>query len=240
VLDHGSPKLREALKRSIIPASLASVITKLAPEEQDRIVEQCIERGDPQLARDVVAEVERSAKRQKEVAADRAPMDRPRFAVVLAEPWGPVSGDLEHHQPVLSLDTIKALGRNLVKHLQPSAVLFLRAPAPRVAQALDLVNDLGFEYIAQMVCSKAGAGSDDFVRYDHELLLIGARGDKLLPNPADRPSSVTRDKDYLIIERMYPELPKLALFVQMERTGWTAWDNGAPKPIRPSEDVNLD
>ena len=42
VLKHGSPKLREASKRGVIPASVASLITKLPHEDQDRIADQCL------------------------------------------------------------------------------------------------------------------------------------------------------------------------------------------------------
>ena len=58
------------------------------------------------------------------------------------------------------------------------------------------------------------------------------------PQPARRPPSVihapTRehsrkpDEAYELIERMYPELPKIELFARGRREGWTAWGNEAP------------
>ena len=33
---------------------------------------------------------------------------------------------------------------------------------------------------------------------------------------------------YEIIERMYPELPKIELFARRARPGWAAWGNEAP------------
>ena len=37
------------------------------------------------------------------------------------------------------------------------------------------------------------------------------------------------DEAYALIERMYPELPKIKLFARGEvRPGWTVWGNEAP------------
>jgi len=55
------------------------------------------------------------------------------------------------------------------------------------------------------------------------------------PAPANRPSSVITaprcehsrkpDEAYALIERMYPELPKIELFARQTRPGWAAWGN---------------
>jgi N6-adenosine-specific RNA methylase IME4 len=36
------------------------------------------------------------------------------------------------------------------------------------------------------------------------------------------------DEAYELIERMYPELPKIELFARNRRSGWDAWGNQAP------------
>jgi N6-adenosine-specific RNA methylase IME4 len=38
------------------------------------------------------------------------------------------------------------------------------------------------------------------------------------------------DELYAIIERAYPELPKIELFARHARPGWTAWGDEAPTP----------
>jgi len=58
-----------------------------------------------------------------------------------------------------------------------------------------------------------------FVRNQHELLLVATRGDMPSPSPANRPPSVISaprrehsrkpDEAYELIERMYPQLPKI-------------------------------
>jgi N6-adenosine-specific RNA methylase IME4 len=37
------------------------------------------------------------------------------------------------------------------------------------------------------------------------------------------------DETYELIERMYPELPKIELFARAGREGWDAWGNQAPQ-----------
>jgi N6-adenosine-specific RNA methylase IME4 len=72
------------------------------------------------------------------------------------------------------------------------------------------------------------------------LLLIGRRGEFPTPEPANRPGSVIEaprrehsrkpDEAYDLIERMYPELPKIELFARHARAGWAAWGNEVTAP----------
>jgi N6-adenosine-specific RNA methylase IME4 len=69
-------------------------------------------------------------------------------------------------------------------------------------------------------------------------LLIATRGEIPCPLPANRPPSVIEaprrehsrkpDEVYQLIERMYPELPKIELFARNAREGWARWGNQAP------------
>jgi N6-adenosine-specific RNA methylase IME4 len=61
-----------------------------------------------------------------------------------------------------------------------------------------------------------------------------------MPTPlrANRPPSVIQgprrehsrkpDEAYALIERMYPDLPKIELFARARRPGWDVWGNQAP------------
>jgi hypothetical protein len=74
-----------------------------------------------------------------------------------------------------------------------------------------------------------------WVRNQHELLLIAARGNMRSPSEGTRPSSVITaprrehsrkpDEAYALIETMYPGLPKIELFARQTRPGWSAWGN---------------
>jgi N6-adenosine-specific RNA methylase IME4 len=93
----------------------------------------------------------------------------------------------------------------------------------------------GFTYRTNIVWVKDAIGLGYWVRNQHELLLIGARGEMRAPAVGARRSSVIKsprrehsrkpDEAYALIEQMYPELPKIELFARHARPGWAAWGN---------------
>jgi N6-adenosine-specific RNA methylase IME4 len=115
------------------------------------------------------------------------------------------------------------------------AVLFLWSPMSKLAEALRVVEAWGFEHRSGMCWVKDQIGMGHYVRGQHELLLIARRGLPPHPAEADRPSSVVHaprgrhsekpQEFYALIERMYPELPKVELFARVRRDGWDAWGN---------------
>jgi len=116
--------------------------------------------------------------------------------------------------------------------------LFMWSTAPHLPEALQVMQSWDFEYVTHMVWVKDKIGLGYWVRNQHELLLIGRRGDMLTPAFENRPSSVFNaarrahsqkpDEAYEIIERAYPELPKIELFARGEaRLGWAVWGNQA-------------
>jgi N6-adenosine-specific RNA methylase IME4 len=137
----------------------------------------------------------------------------------------------ENPYPAMELAAIKALPISEIAH--DDAVLFLWAPSPKLEEALEVMRAWGFRYRTCLVWVKDRIGMGYYVRQQHELLLIGIRGQIGTPDPANRPSSVQeaprsrhRAKPspfYDLIERMYPELPKVELFSRQSRPGWTAW-----------------
>lgn len=237
IRQNGCSALVEASRRGIIPTSVGEAISKLSREEQERIAEQCLKSGDARPAHVAIAALGRHTKRGKRRASNTTAMDGPRFAVVLANLWRfeqgrvPGSPEIIDHYPIVPFDKIKRVRRKLAKQLAPDAVLFLPAPGPRIAETLGLIEDLGFEYIGQMVQTKAEPKFDSFIRYNHELLLIGTMGEDLLPNGAERPSSVTDSEVHEIIDKLYPDQPKLELFGHTDRPGWTLWDNEVGEAI---------
>ena len=103
---------------------------------------------------------------------------------------------------------------------------------------MKVIEAWGFTYRTNMVWVKDKIGMGYHVRNKHELLLIAKRGELAVPNVADRPDSVVeapRGKHsekpevfYEIIERMYPDYPRLELFLRGEaREGWHGWGNEA-------------
>ncbi len=76
-----------------------------------------------------------------------------------------------------------------------------------------------------------------YVRNQHELLLIGTRGNISLPLPENRPSSVIHaprtkhstkpEEVHILIEKMYPGRKYLELFARKRKEGWDTWGNEA-------------
>src|SRR5262249_21287698 len=103
--------------------------------------------------------------------------------------------------------------------------------------AFDVLAAWGFEYCTHLVWVKDRSGLGYWVRNQHELLLIARHGNPPTPRPGDRPCSVINarrrehsrkpDEAYEMIERMYPEWPKIELFARNQRQGWDAWGNQA-------------
>ena len=143
---------------------------------------------------------------------------------------------IENHYPTMTLDEICAL--KVQDLATPDAVLFIWTTSPKLEESFAAIRAWGFEYRTCAVWVKLSIGMGYFVRQQHELLLIAKRGEPPMPLPNARPSSITESargehsekpvEGYKLIERMYPDLPKIELFARNAREGWTAWGNQAP------------
>jgi len=93
---------------------------------------------------------------------------------------------IENHYPTMPLDEIKALKVPAAD----DAVLFLWVTSPKLPEGLEVLAAWGFQYVTCMVWVKDRIGMGYYARQQHELLLIGKRGNLPVPDPEDRPSSV--------------------------------------------------
>jgi len=116
-----------------------------------------------------------------------------------------------------------------------NAVLFLWATNPLLEDALEVMKAWGFEYKTNVVWIKDKFGTGFYVRGQHELLLIGTKGDAHPPNESNRFSSVVNaevkehsekpEEIYRLIEAMYPDKTYLELFARKQRPKWKSWGN---------------
>ena len=175
-----------------------------------------------------------------------AGLRRNHYAVLLADPpwrfqvYSEATGSsraASNHYAVM--DTADICNLPVAKHLAaPDAVLYLWTTAPFLEKAFTVIAAWGFKYSSGLVWTKDKLGTGYWARSQHEHLLIGRRGKFRAPAPAHRPSSVIQasrrehsrkpDEVYSIIERAYPDLPKIELFARHARPGWTAWGDEAP------------
>jgi N6-adenosine-specific RNA methylase IME4 len=168
------------------------------------------------------------------------PCDR-RFPIIYADPpWKFNAYDAESgldraaaaHYPTMELEQICSLP--VANIATPDAVLFLWSTAPHRKKAYEVQTAWGFEEVTEIVWDKGRPGLGYWVRNQHEILLIGARGNMRSPAEGARPPSIIYaprrehsrkpDEVYEIVERMYPELPKIELFARGEaRPRWAVW-----------------
>lgn len=137
----------------------------------------------------------------------------------------------ENHYPTMNLQEIKDL------HIPAgeNSILFLWATATLLPEALSVMDYWGFRYKTCAVWDKEVIGLGNYFRIQHEILLIGVKGKFPCPDPANRFSSVIRERRtkhskkpvraYELIESMYPDKTKIELFARNKRSGWISWGN---------------
>lgn len=160
------------------------------------------------------------------------------FTIIYADPpWRyefseTDSRAIEAHYP--SLDTDKICGLKIPT--DEDAVLFLWSPAPKINEALTVLQAWNFQYLTHLVWVKDKIGMGYWVRNQHELLLIGRKGTALVPREEVRYASVFNAPRlehsakppvvYEMIESMFPEQKYIELFHRGKpRPGWVAWGN---------------
>ncbi len=138
---------------------------------------------------------------------------------------------VENHYPTMDLVQIK----NLKIPSADNAVLLLWTPAPKLEEALDVMQAWGFKYRTNAVWDKEIIGMGYWFRSQHELLLVGVKGEYHPPLPEHRDSSVIRERRrehskkpvaiHKIIEKMFPSGKYIELFARDRREGWEVWGN---------------
>ncbi len=158
-----------------------------------------------------------------------------QYAVVYADPpWRyehskTHSRDVENQYPTMELEDICAVSMPAA----PDCVLYLWATAPKLTEAIQVMEAWGFTYRTNAVWDKQIIGMGYWWRGQHELLLVGVRGNPSPPPEDKRLSSLFSFKRgkhsekppqvYGMIESMYPNADYIELFQRTPRKGWKGW-----------------
>ena len=209
-------------------------IVQKAPEE----VKEKLRRGDLTINK-VYNEIKREENRQRYAERVKAVVSPPtgKYRVILADPpWRyefseTRNREIENHYPTMDLEAIKALKIPA----EDEAILFLWTTAPKLEESIAVLNAWGFKYRTCAVWDKERKGMGYWFRIQHELLLVGVRGNFRTPDPANRFDSVIRapraehsKKPAIVhemIEKMFPGERYVELFAREERPGWAVWGN---------------
>lgn len=138
---------------------------------------------------------------------------------------------IENHYPTMTLEEICAMK----VPAKEDAVLYLWATAPKLPEAMAVIEAWDFKYKTCAVWDKETVGMGYWFRGQHELLLVATRG-KVSPPPVEgRRSSVVRYKRerhsakpepfYHYINMAFPYKTKVELFARRTFPGWASWGN---------------
>jgi N6-adenosine-specific RNA methylase IME4 len=219
-----------------------TVLKEKSPEVFDKVVQQgkaaetSAFKSINKNYSDIVRE-EKKIERQKEIE-DNPVLPDGKYNVILADPpWmynfsETVKRDIDtNHYPTMELENIK----NLALPIEDNAILLLWATAPKLEEAIEVLNAWGFVYKTNAIWDKEKIGMGYWFRGQHELLLVGVKGDFKSPEPENRYSSVIRSTRgehsskpeivYEMVEKMFPNRKYLEVFARNNRPGWVSWGN---------------
>lgn len=143
------------------------------------------------------------------------------------------SREIEKQYPTMELKELK----KLKIPSDTNALIFMWATAPKLREALELMDAWNFEYKTHAIWDKQKIGMGYWFRGQHELLMVGVRGDFSPPKQKDRVSSVFRiprtahskkpDEIRELISKWYPNHKKIELFAREQYKDWEVWGNEA-------------
>jgi N6-adenosine-specific RNA methylase IME4 len=144
---------------------------------------------------------------------------------------------IEEHYSTMSIEEICALQVPSADN----AVLYLWATASKLLEALAVMKSWGFEYKTHAIWDKEKIGIGFWFRGQHELLLVGVKGNFSPPKECQRISSVIRikrdahskkpDAVRAHIQSCFPTARKLELFARGQYSGWSLCGNQASNSI---------
>jgi ParB/RepB/Spo0J family partition protein len=233
--------LASVVDTALDEAEELDALAKLPEPVQRNLIERA-KAGERVTAKTTALKLKRQERERQLAAATEAAvgkLGKKVYGVLYADPpWkytNPPMGDVaratENHYPTMTTEAIT----KLEVPAADDCVLFLWATIPMLPAALAVMAAWGFAYKSAIAWIKDKAGTGYWVRSQCELLLIGTRGDIPAPAPGEQPPAVVdaararhSEKPAVfaeLIERLFPNVPKLEMFARQERPGWDVWGN---------------
>lgn len=216
-------------RRDNVSFSAHKEVAMLDPDEQDKILEKA--QDESLTCKDIHQLV-----CHRKVTNKVLPLPKGLYDTIYADPpWCyehcEPTREVENKYPTMELEDIQKLNPPIAKN----AILFLWATAPKVEEAISVLNAWGFVYRTCAIWDKEIIGMGYWFRGQHELLLVGVKGNISTPEPSVRISSVYQEKRtkhskkpdyyYEVIEKYFPNGKYLELFARNTRKNWESWGN---------------
>lgn len=190
---------------------------------------------------------ERRAQKEIALAGKIEALPGRRYGVILADPewrFEPYSRETgmdrspDNHYP--TSETADIAARDVASIAADDCVLFLWATAPMLEDAWAVMKAWGFTYKSHAIWHKERAGDGRGPGYwftgEHELLMVGVKGNIPAPAPGTQRRSLFSspvgehsqkpETSHELIEAYFPTLPKIELNRRgPARLGWDAWGN---------------
>jgi N6-adenosine-specific RNA methylase IME4 len=240
---------RASLRKDTLSFEHHKVAARIKDDnEAIALLEWCLDAPEPRSAEELRARIKQVRRADREVdlaeatvAASEA-LGSKLYGVIMADPpwrFAPYSRDTgmdraaDNHYPTMTIERIRAMAVPAAD----DAVLFLWATVPMLPEALSVMAAWGFTYKSHCVWAKDRVGTGYWFRNQHELLLVGTRGNVPAPAHGEQYASVisaplgrhsAKPNAFAeMIEAMFPTLPALEMFARGPRLGWTVWGNQA-------------
>jgi N6-adenosine-specific RNA methylase IME4 len=238
VLSGGSEELIKAVEGGEIPVSVGFKIAEMSHDLQREIV------ADPRPDQAIKKAARKDREREladKTITASLAANTKLYNVIYADPPWRfeayseetGMDRSADNHYPTMSIDEIK----ELTVPAADDAVLYLWATVPMLPEALAVMSAWGFTYKSHIAWVKDKIGTGYWTRNKHELLLIGTRGKIPAPMMGTQPPSAMAvdllahsEKPpifAMMIEHLFPTVPKLEMFCRSARPGWDVMGNEA-------------
>lgn len=242
----GADTLRKIVGTSLDKGEELDALAKISEPKRDELIARAVA-GETVTAKPAVKQEIRAAREAdlgEKIASGNLALPTKRYGVILADPewkfetWSANGMHRAADNHYATSETEKIAARPIADIAAKDCVLFLWATAPMLLDALHVMAAWGFAYKSHGIWDKEIAGTGYWFRNQHEVLLVGTRGDIPAPAMGTQPSSVFREARgehsvkptafHELIERWFPSVPKIELNARAARPGWDAWGAEAP------------
>ena len=157
------------------------------------------------------------------------------FEIVLADPpWRydfseTECREIENKYPTATIEDICSHAPKTT----PNSILFLWATAPKLREAMQVIDSWGFTYRTHAIWDKCKIGMGYWFRGQHELLIVATKGNASPPIAENRVSSIFKESRgehskkpdcvYEWIESAFVSYKKLEMYARSNRPGWKSW-----------------